>query len=153
MGEKYTQDIARADMIAPELQRRIREKFDTYAHLGNRVMDAFGLRQSSSHALIANFCKGYFVAHISTDVPHRKLTAVYLDRLAAVYQLLEIDPGDDLIRLTKEINPAFVYPLPKSEGEPTISITFSEPHFLTSAQLENLEMLARRYVLANRRKP
>ncbi|MEN9625772.1 MAG: hypothetical protein RL557_100 [archaeon] len=144
--EKFRQDIERVDEITRILREKIKGK--SQDSLAAQLAGVIGLRKKYCKALLSNYL-GCGIIGISDGDPYnvgRTIPEADLYRLSTFYKLLDINPKDPVIELTKELNKNFVYPpqLPaEKEYSCAIRVQFSHKDLsLKSEQRKSLETLA-----------
>jgi len=110
---KYNKARTRCEVIGKDPKQRVLELFSKRKRQpAVRLSNLTGLEESTCRHVLSNYYQGYFVVDIS-DADGEIRYPRHLIRLALFYQkVLKIPKDDSVIELTREVNPAFVYPLP-----------------------------------------
>ncbi|MBS3080061.1 hypothetical protein J4221_01195 [Candidatus Pacearchaeota archaeon] len=156
---KYEDDKKRCERIGEELKKKLQQS--TIEEISENFATEIGVKTPTARVIITNYRKGYMVLQVSSEALfrfNRFNQSHHLERLAIFYEVLGIDKDDQIIALTKEVNPHFVYPPERKYAEEknykcTIaSVEFSQDGlFLNPEQLKKLERIALNYALMNRR--
>lgn len=120
--DTYLQDLDKCTAIAARLDKRVEEVF---GHLGRnakqKVAEVFaantGMSYTSAYQIVTSYCRdGPSLVQCSSRVPDswNRTDAKRLEhliRISTLYQILNVPDDDESVKLMREINEKFEYPL------------------------------------------
>ena len=147
--DKYDQDIERCGQIGHLLGYELGSKFESRKQLAELFSQVSGLSYSTAweyvHVYVSRGPSPQKISSglIGNPMHNQAKTEKNLERLAIFYQMIGIDADHEVVKLTKEVNPAFSYPLQRTEqvsclveikfGDETVNVNYHE--FRLRAQL------------------
>lgn len=163
--------------IAEALEVRVREVFGTYKAAGDALSEITDLKKFHGDAKVRDYCTYGPTYDISPtrQKGYGRIIPKNLRRLAALYTLLGLTAEDQIVELTKKINPNFQYPITVEKQNRENVVTEKQPLgkdtearrpqvtenievkvlgadvALTDSQMDNLTRIARLYASRNER--
>ena len=152
--ESYEQRHRICSSIAEHIRQDIQSQFGNTANAAPLFADILGLSESYALEKLRGYCRsGPSIGRHITGNPHTRE-----HRTALLYFMLGWDEEHPAIKLTRKLEPAFIYP-PRDSDHPSvknpvaIDIEFIEPKYnITKKQKKHLETLAIEFAKSNVRK-
>ncbi len=153
---KYEEDMERAHVLGRLIDARIKEKFESLHELALLYAERTGLSEITSHQYLGEYRRGEAITQdISSGNKRKKQYEKKLERFTILYELLGLDEDNEIVKITREINPAFIYPRQtiKDNIACRVDVTFEDERLrLNQRQIGHLESLARYYARRNQRR-
>jgi len=122
--EKYKLDVERCKQIGSLMGQRIREKGISIDNILRGYREKTGLAELTARGEVMScFDEGPNPYRFSSEsypfyrFKRRSMQEHALNRFSLVLSLLELESDDEIVRLAREVNPEFEYPLDLSSAE------------------------------------
>ncbi len=163
--EKYRGDIDRCTRIGMLLKERANRLYPTYRPLAERWKEALNYSSvGTAYQYVVNACNGPSAQQLSdASTNSRFKRQEHLTRLSFFYTVMGIEESDEIIGLTRQVNPRFEYPPHEDhlalltgrssfplEVHCDVTVQFHDDSSLTVGQHDHLRRIVALYAAANK---
>ncbi len=157
--KKYNEDLVRCTKIGEVLNQRTIEFWGSDVwESKQKMVEVFAELIHKKHCTalycINHYCDGMIPAQISSasHIALNKKAKEHLNRVSIFCQLLGIEEDNEIVKIMKEVNPQFQYPILKRKNyRCAIEVDFHNKGLsLTREQINHLEVLAISYAIKNK---